>query len=160
MADNGKVTPQVRGLELLDSKAVGLVLSRQKDQKVMIGDDTKLTIVDIRGDKVRLGIFAPTERAVHRAEVYQEIQLESQGWVSAHVLYKQESDKVPRDITGLAKRHQALNFQDLSPVPYEEWPGVYSTSVNWLKENRRQIPGFVRACQRLDYVIATRTEGL
>ena len=54
-----------------------LVLSRQRDQCVMIGDDVVVTVVDIRGDKVRLGIDAPTEIPVHRREVYEAIQAEN-----------------------------------------------------------------------------------
>ena len=55
-----------------------LVLSRQRDETIMIGDDIELTIVDIRGDKVRLGITAPASVAVHRKEVYEAIQRENQ----------------------------------------------------------------------------------
>ena len=47
-----------------------LVLSRKLNEQIMIGDDIVLTIVDIRGDKVRLGINAPPEVPVHRREVY------------------------------------------------------------------------------------------
>ena len=43
-----------------------LVLSRQRDETIMIGDDIEVTVVDIRGDKVRLGINAPKEISVHR----------------------------------------------------------------------------------------------
>jgi len=53
-----------------------LVLSRQKDESIMIGDDVKITIVDVRGDKVRLGIEAPRTISVHREEVYEAIQRE------------------------------------------------------------------------------------
>jgi carbon storage regulator len=53
-----------------------LVLSRQKDESIMIGDDVEVTIVDVRGDKVRLGITAPKEVPVHRKEVYEAIQKE------------------------------------------------------------------------------------
>ena len=53
-----------------------LVLSRQKDESIMIGDDVEITIVDVRGDKVRLGITAPKEITVHRMEVYEAIQRE------------------------------------------------------------------------------------
>ena len=53
-----------------------LVLSRQKDESIMIGDDVKITIVDVRGDKVRLGITAPKSIAVHREEIYDAIQKE------------------------------------------------------------------------------------
>ncbi|MCJ7693122.1 MAG: carbon storage regulator CsrA [Sedimentisphaerales bacterium] len=54
-----------------------LVLSRQKDESIMIGDDVEITIVDVRGDKVRLGIVAPREVPVHRREVYEAIQREN-----------------------------------------------------------------------------------
>jgi carbon storage regulator len=53
-----------------------LVLSRRKDESIMIGDDVEITIVDVRGDKVRLGIAAPKEIPVHRKEVYEAIQRE------------------------------------------------------------------------------------
>ena len=54
-----------------------LVLSRQRDESIIIGDDIIITVVDIRGDKVRLGIQAPTEIPVHRQEVYEAIQREN-----------------------------------------------------------------------------------
>jgi carbon storage regulator len=54
-----------------------LVLSRQRDESIIIGDNIVITIVDIRGDKVRLGINAPTEIPVHRQEVYEAIQREN-----------------------------------------------------------------------------------
>jgi carbon storage regulator len=54
-----------------------LVLSRQRDESIMIGDKVVVTIVDIRGDKVRLGIQAPQEIPVHRQEVYDAIQREN-----------------------------------------------------------------------------------
>jgi carbon storage regulator len=54
-----------------------LVLSRQRDESIMIGDKVVVTIVDIRGDKVRLGIEAPQEIPVHRQEVYEAIQREN-----------------------------------------------------------------------------------
>jgi carbon storage regulator len=54
-----------------------LVLSRQRDESIIIGDNIVVTIVDIRGDKVRLGIQAPGEIPVHRREVYEAIQREN-----------------------------------------------------------------------------------
>tara|TARA_R110000868_G_scaffold411617_1_gene706376 strand:+ start:476825 stop:477193 length:369 start_codon:yes stop_codon:yes gene_type:complete len=54
-----------------------LVLSRQRDETIMIGDEIEISIVDIRGDKVRLGINAPTRIAVHRKEVYDAIKREN-----------------------------------------------------------------------------------
>lgn len=50
-----------------------LVLSRHRDEQLMIGDDIVITIVDIRGDKVRLGIEAPSAVPVHRREIYDAI---------------------------------------------------------------------------------------
>jgi carbon storage regulator len=54
-----------------------LVLSRQRDESIIIGDNIIVTIVDIRGEKVRLGIDAPTEIPVHRREVHEAIQREN-----------------------------------------------------------------------------------
>jgi len=54
-----------------------LVLSRQRDETIMIGDDVEITVVDIRGDKVRIGINAPRSVRVHRKEVYEAIQREN-----------------------------------------------------------------------------------
>ena len=54
-----------------------LVLSRQRDESIIIGDNVVVTIVDVRGDKVRLGIEAPIEIPVHRQEVYEAIQREN-----------------------------------------------------------------------------------
>jgi carbon storage regulator len=54
-----------------------LVLSRQRDETIMIGDEIEISVVDIRGDKVRLGISAPTRIAVHRKEVYEAIRREN-----------------------------------------------------------------------------------
>lgn len=51
-----------------------LVLSRQRDEIIKIGDDVEVCVVDIRGDKARLGITAPSHIPVHRKEVYDAIQ--------------------------------------------------------------------------------------
>lgn len=53
-----------------------LVLSRQKDESIVIGDDIEIVVVDIRGNKVRLGITAPKDIPVHRREIYDAIQRE------------------------------------------------------------------------------------
>jgi carbon storage regulator len=55
-----------------------LVLSRQRDESIIINDNIVITVVDIRGDKVRLGINAPRDTPVHRQEVYEAIQRENQ----------------------------------------------------------------------------------
>ena len=51
-----------------------LVLSRKCDQKIVINDQIVVTVVAIRGDKVRIGIEAPPDVPVHRHEVYEAIQ--------------------------------------------------------------------------------------
>jgi carbon storage regulator len=70
-----------------------LVLSRQRDETIMIGDDIEVTVVDIRGDKVRLGINAPKEISVHRKEVYDAIRREN----------KAAAQVKPEDLSGLGK---------------------------------------------------------
>ena len=51
-----------------------LVLSRKRDESIVIADNIVITIVEIRGDKVRLGIDAPRDVTVHRSEIYAAIQ--------------------------------------------------------------------------------------
>ena len=54
----------------------GLVLSRKVDEKIMIGDNIRVTVVEVRGDKVRLLVSAPRDIPVHREEVYLAIKAE------------------------------------------------------------------------------------
>jgi len=54
-----------------------LVLSRKRDEQILIGDDIVIRVVEIRGDKVRLGIEAPPHVPVHRSEVYAAITASS-----------------------------------------------------------------------------------
>ncbi len=56
-----------------------LVLSRKKSESIVINDDVVITVVEVRGDKVRLGIQAPREVPVHRKEVLDAILKEKQG---------------------------------------------------------------------------------
>jgi carbon storage regulator len=79
-----------------------LVLSRQRDESIMIGDNIVVTIVDIRGDKVRLGIEAPTEIPVHRQEVYEAIQREN----------RRASQLQPGDTERLSGRSHRNNSPD------------------------------------------------
>lgn len=71
-----------------------LVLSRQRDEAIMIGDEVEITVVDIRGDKVRLGITAPRTIQVHRKEVYEAIRRENE----------QAAKLNPRDVTDALER--------------------------------------------------------
>lgn len=54
-----------------------LVLSRRRDETIMIGDDIEISIVDIKGDTVRIGINAPRNVSVHRKEIYEAIKAEN-----------------------------------------------------------------------------------
>lgn len=67
-----------------------LVLSRKKNESIMIGDDIEIVVVEIKGDQIKLGVKAPKSVTVHRAEVYEEIQLENR-----------KAASVPKQIVGL-----------------------------------------------------------
>jgi carbon storage regulator len=54
-----------------------LVLTRKIDESIIIGDDIRITVVEVRHDQVKLGITAPRDIPVHREEVYREIQEEN-----------------------------------------------------------------------------------
>ncbi len=64
-----------------------LVLSRKKNESIVINNDITLVVVEIRGDKVRLGVEAPKEVPVHRREVYEAIQRAP----------KPDDDEVPKE---------------------------------------------------------------
>jgi carbon storage regulator len=87
-----------------------LVLSRQRDETIMIGDDIEITVVDIRGEKVRLGITAPPHVPVHRKEVYEAIKREK---ASAGPNGTQEPGKVE----SLANRKHPHDQGGPPPVP-------------------------------------------
>lgn len=55
-----------------------LVLSRKRDESIIIGDDVIITVVDIKGEQVKLGVTAPRNVSIHRKEIYESIQQENQ----------------------------------------------------------------------------------
>jgi len=55
-----------------------LVLTRRLNQSIKIGDDIEVTVIEVRGDQVRLGVSAPRDVSVHRKEVYLQIQSEAE----------------------------------------------------------------------------------
>jgi len=61
-----------------------LVLSRKRGQSVVIGGNITITVIESRGDKVRLGIEAPREVSVHRAEVFERIKAEALEVIVTH----------------------------------------------------------------------------
>lgn len=68
-----------------------LVLSRKKNESIVIDDNIVITVVEIRGDKVRLGIQAPKEVPVHRSEIYEAIQREQQAKRDASTMFSTET---------------------------------------------------------------------
>ena len=70
-----------------------LVLSRKKNESIVINNDITIVVVEIRGDKVRLGIEAPKEVPVHRREVYDAIRRNVTG---------EEPEATPRDASDLS----------------------------------------------------------
>lgn len=73
-----------------------LVLTRQRNETIIIGDDIEITVVDIRGDKVRLGINAPAHVSVYRKEVYEAIQRENKA--SQQVALKEQEPTPPQQL--------------------------------------------------------------
>jgi cytosine/creatinine deaminase len=86
-----------------------LVLARQRDQAIMIGHDIEVSVVDIRGDKVRLGINAPRSVSVHRKEIYDQIRKENQ----------QAAEVRPEDVSAVVASPpgQTLKLADDNPRP-------------------------------------------
>ena len=67
-----------------------LVLSRKKNESIMIGDDIEIVVIEIKGDQIKLGVKAPRNVTVHRAEVYEEIRAENR-----------KAATTPKQLTGL-----------------------------------------------------------
>ncbi|NLM75315.1 MAG: carbon storage regulator CsrA [Clostridiaceae bacterium] len=74
-----------------------LVLARKKGQTMMIGHDIEITVLDIQGDQVRLGINAPRSIAIHRKEIYDEIVNENISAVSSKGINISELNKIRKD---------------------------------------------------------------
>lgn len=54
-----------------------LILTRKTDESIIVGDNIKITVLEIQGDKVRIGIDAPRELSIHREEIYEAIRQEN-----------------------------------------------------------------------------------
>jgi carbon storage regulator len=54
-----------------------LILTRKIDESIIVGDNIKITVIEIQGDNVRIGIDAPRELSIHREEIYQAIRQEN-----------------------------------------------------------------------------------
>ncbi len=84
-----------------------LVLARKINESIMIGDDIEVVIIDIKGDQVKLGIKAPKSVAVHRKEIYEEIQKEN---IAA--MQSQLKPDTLKDITDILTTHKEKNIDN------------------------------------------------
>lgn len=84
-----------------------LVLARKINESIMIGDDIEVVIIDIKGDQVKLGIKAPKSIAVHRKEIYEEIQKEN---IAA--MQSQLKPDTLKDITDILTTHKEKNIDN------------------------------------------------
>ncbi len=74
-----------------------LVLARKTNESIRIGDDIEIIVVDIKGDQVKLGIKAPRNVSVHRAEVYNDIQDQNRKAAESSVKKLQDLDDIFRN---------------------------------------------------------------
>jgi len=88
-----------------------LVLSRQKDESIMIGDEVKITIIDVRGHKVRIGITAPKHTPVHRREIYDAIKKKEVDRAEKERSEKQNPINKPSD------HHSESEWEETLPQP-------------------------------------------
>lgn len=71
-----------------------LVLSRKKDESIMIGDEIEIQIMEIEDGKVKIGIKAPKSVSIHRAEVFDRIQLENKASIKSVKSFEAFSKKI------------------------------------------------------------------
>jgi carbon storage regulator len=74
-----------------------LILSRKVDERIMIGDRIELSVVEIRGDQVKIGISAPRDVKVYRQEVYEAIQEENRAAAQADILLPTLQDMIEKE---------------------------------------------------------------
>jgi len=105
-----------------------LVLSRYRDESIYIGDDIVVTVVDIRGDRVRIGIQAPPNVSVHRQEVYEAIKNESRepGSISRKAERTPTLPKpaIPPLSQELSKRKTKISTTEAKALPVDIAPQV------------------------------------
>lgn len=93
-----------------------LVLSRRREERIMVGDDIVLKVVSVRGDTVRIGIEAPLNLPVHREEVYTKILKKNGGSLQKTLPKLGSKDEFEFCSKALATQHYDFN--------YEEWVAI------------------------------------
>ncbi len=93
-----------------------LVLSRRRDETIMIGDEVEITVVDIRGDTVRLGINAPRNVSVHRKEIYDAIQAEMMVAATETAQSVPNQSSVGNLLGSMLKQKDGLPAIDVAPL--------------------------------------------
>lgn len=105
-----------------------LVLTRKRDESIMIGDDIKIIVVDVRGDQVKLGIDAPRHIPVHREEVYKEIQEENRRAALKGTQDLSLLDEVFRRPGEAHSRHNEVTPHDRADAPSPRMTGLPGNS--------------------------------
>jgi carbon storage regulator len=116
-----------------------LVLSRKHNESIMIGDDVRVTVIDIRNDKIRLGVSAPRSIEVHRQEVYDTIKEANRKLQEAATEDEQEAGTD----TALVKDDLSHNFRVIG-LPR---PGVllkYADTLEQAYEYAEKLDGEVQ----------------
>lgn len=118
-----------------------LVLSRQRDESIVIGDNIEVTVVDLRADKVRLGVTAPRNVSVHRKEVYDAIQRENRA--AAALKPRDVADVMPSPQRSRGARMKTLHARtpgridfggggtDVAPYCVEHHGVVVNAAINY-----------------------------
>lgn len=89
-----------------------LVLSRKVNQSIMVGDNVRVVVVAVDRDQVKLGIEAPREIAVHRSEIYEEIQRSNRAAATEGVAAPERAGTVARAALAPRKKTSKLEKKD------------------------------------------------
>jgi carbon storage regulator len=89
-----------------------LVLTRRPGQAIYVGDDIVITIVEVKGNQVRVGIAAPPERKIFREEIYQQILAEN-------VEAASQATGIPRDLSSIGSRFAVRKASPIKRTPDE-----------------------------------------
>lgn len=114
-----------------------LVLSRKKNERVRIGDEVTLTVVDIRGDKVRIGFDAPDDVRIDREEVWQDMRASGGNYSYAH-LWDGERYLGPTKCS--TRRHASRAVQRHTEAHARHW-GMVTASEEPPALDAQQIQG-------------------